>query len=63
MGWWEISNGKSSPTVTNLNNTIVTNPNPNWWWLSVGGKLIAAIDLIQYIYIYIYIFSIYIYTE
>ena len=29
MGWHQISHGKLSQTVTNLNNTIVTNPNPN----------------------------------
>ena len=50
MGWWQISHGKSSPTVTNFNNTIVTNPNPNWWWLTVGSKSLAAIGPIPYIY-------------
>ena len=34
MSWRRISSSRSSPTVTNLN-TIVTNPNPNWWWLTV----------------------------
>ena len=38
MVWWQISHGKSPPTVTNLNNTIVTNPNPNWQCLTVSGK-------------------------
>ena len=51
MGWWQISHNKSSPTVTNPNNTIVLNP--NWWWLTVCRRLIAAIP---YIYIYIYIY-------
>ena len=31
MGLWQIGHGKLSPTITNLSNTIVTNPNPNWW--------------------------------
>ena len=38
IGWWRIGHGKSSPTTTNLNKTIVTNPNPNWQWLTVGSK-------------------------
>ena len=32
-----IGCGNLSPTVTNPNNTIVANLNPNWWWLIVGG--------------------------
>ena len=32
MGWRQIGHGKSS-TVIYLNNTNVTNPNPNWQWL------------------------------
>ena len=44
VDWWRISHGKSSPTVTNLNKTIVTNPNPNWHMATVGGKSVS-IDL------------------
>ena len=40
MGWWQIGHGKSSPIITNLKNTIVTNPNPNWQWPTIGGKLV-----------------------
>ena len=29
MVWWLINCGKLSPTVNNLNNAIVTNPNQN----------------------------------
>ena len=49
MGWWRIGRGKSSPTITNLNNTIVTEPNTNWRWLTVGGKSVAANVPIPYI--------------
>ena len=50
ISWWRISHGKMSPTFTDLNNNIVTNPNPNKWWLIVGGKSVAAIGLIPYTY-------------
>ena len=52
MDLCQISHGKLSPAVTNFNNTIVTNSNPNRWWLIVGGKLIAAIGPISYIFTY-----------
>ena len=38
MAWWQVGHGKSSSTATNLYNTIVTNSNPNWQWLTVGSK-------------------------
>ena len=38
MSWWQIDSGKLSPTVTNLNNAIITNPIPNWKWLIVSSK-------------------------
>ena len=41
MGLWQISHGKSSPIVTNLNSY--------WWWLTVGSKSVAAIGPIPYI--------------
>ena len=51
MGQWQTCHGKSQPTVTNLNNTIVINPNPNWWWLIVGNILVAANGPIPHVYI------------
>ena len=63
MGWWQISHGKSLPNVTDHNNTIFTNPNPNWWWITVSSKSIALVHwshpLFIYIYIYIYIYILY----
>ena len=32
-----------------LNNTTVTNPNSNWWWLTVSDKSAAVIGTIPYI--------------
>ena len=49
--WCQISRGKLSPAVTNLNNFIITNPtNPSWRWVTASGKLMAANDPIPYIY-------------
>ena len=48
MNWWQIGRGISSLTITNLN-TIITNLNPNWWWLTVNGKLVAVNGSILYI--------------
>ena len=49
MDWWRITYGKSSLTVTNFNNTTVTNSNLNWWWLTVSDKSAAVIGTISYI--------------
>ena len=45
VDWWRISHGKSSPTVTNLNKTIVTNPNPNWRWQLLAANRCQSIFL------------------
>ena len=34
------------------NNNIITNPNQNWWWLTVSGKSVAANIFIQFTFIY-----------
>ena len=26
--------------------SLFTNPNPNWWWLAIGSKLVSAIGYI-----------------